>query len=140
ALTEEIGLDGIDCPVRPGGQVLPERATDDLPHYAEALHKHARKLLLLTTAILNPTSAHAETILHLAQQFGVKFYRLGYWSYKHFPSREKIVTEARAQLKDLAALNKQYGVCGLYQNHSGRDNFGATLSDLREALEGVDPA
>jgi sugar phosphate isomerase/epimerase len=140
ALIDELGLDGIDCPVRPGGQVLPERAADDLPRYEEALRKHGRTLLLLTTAILSPKSPHAESILRLAQQFGVKFYRLGYWSYKNFPSREKIVAEARAQLKDLAALNKQFGLCGVYQNHSGRDNFGATLSDLREALENVDAA
>src|SRR2546428_1846872 len=26
AVTAEAGLDGIDCPVRPGGQILPERA------------------------------------------------------------------------------------------------------------------
>src|SRR5262245_14706443 len=37
ALVAEIRLDGIDCPVRPGGQVLPERAADDLPRYVAAL-------------------------------------------------------------------------------------------------------
>src|SRR5882672_12072472 len=33
ALTTEAGLDGVDCPVRPAGEVLPERATEDLPRY-----------------------------------------------------------------------------------------------------------
>src|SRR5262249_10866826 len=36
-VTAEAGLDGIDCPVRPGGQVLPERVEEDLPRYADAL-------------------------------------------------------------------------------------------------------
>src|SRR5258708_39938940 len=30
SITAEAGLDGIDCPVRPGGEVLPERAGEDL--------------------------------------------------------------------------------------------------------------
>ncbi|MEW6156202.1 MAG: hypothetical protein AB1813_02150, partial [Verrucomicrobiota bacterium] len=61
--TAEAGLDGIDCPVRPGGQVLPERVTDDLPRYDEALKQRNCKLLLLTTGILNPQTPHAESIL-----------------------------------------------------------------------------
>src|SRR6266566_3932720 len=50
AVTAESGLDGIDPPVRPGGEVLPERVDEDLPRYAEALRKHNLRVLLLTTA------------------------------------------------------------------------------------------
>src|SRR5262245_34099903 len=39
ATTAEAGLQGIDPPVRPDGEVLPERAAEDLPRYAEALRK-----------------------------------------------------------------------------------------------------
>src|SRR5258708_25068346 len=73
-VTAEVGLDGIDCPVRPGGQVLPERVEEDLPRYADALRKRNVKLLLLTTAIQGTTSPHAENILRTAKKFGVKYY------------------------------------------------------------------
>src|SRR4051812_29968226 len=38
-VTAEAGLDGIDCAVRPGGEILPERAAEEMPRYAEALGK-----------------------------------------------------------------------------------------------------
>src|SRR5271157_2576898 len=50
ALTAEAGLDGIDCPLRPGGEILPERAADDLPRYVAALRQRNLQLPLLTTA------------------------------------------------------------------------------------------
>src|SRR5580765_2122289 len=37
ALTAAAGLDGVDSPVRPKGEILPEKVADDLPRYAEAL-------------------------------------------------------------------------------------------------------
>src|SRR5215469_12708075 len=40
--TAESGLDGIDCPVRPDGEIVPERVAEDLPVYAEALRKRGR--------------------------------------------------------------------------------------------------
>src|SRR5436190_2941537 len=63
AVTAEAGLDGIDPPVRPGGEVLPERVGEDLPRYAEALRKHNLRVLLLTTGIISPASPSAEAIL-----------------------------------------------------------------------------
>lgn len=139
-LVAEAGLDGIDCPVRPGGQILPERAAEDLPRYAEALKRNHCKLLLLTTAILSPSSPNAESILKTARALGVTHYRLGYWSYKNQASPEKLQAEVRAQLKDLAAMNRELGLCGVYQNHSGRDNFGAMVADIRQALAEIDPS
>src|SRR6185369_11965559 len=51
ALTAESDLNGIDPPVRPGGEVLPERVDDDLPRYAESLRRRGLSIPLLTTAI-----------------------------------------------------------------------------------------
>src|SRR5437762_1498557 len=47
ATTAEAGLDGIDPPVRPDGEVLPERVEEELPKYADALRKHNAQILLL---------------------------------------------------------------------------------------------
>src|SRR6266481_7808556 len=103
AVTAEAGLDGIDPPLRPGGEILPERATEDLPRYVEAMHKRKLQLPLLTTAIVSTSSPHTEDILRTAKNFGVQYYRLG------FVDREgdskKQVNEFKTQLKDIAAMN-----------------------------------
>ncbi len=131
ALTAEAGLDGIDCAVRPKGEVLPERAADDLSRYAEILQKHRVKMLLLTTAILSPASPHAETILRAAKSLGIRYYRLGYW-------RQEPLATVRSQLRELAALNQQLGVCALFQHHSG-NYVGANLGQLREIVGDFSP-
>ena len=52
AVTAEAGLDGVDAPLRPGGEILPERATEELPRYVETMHERKLQLPLLTTAII----------------------------------------------------------------------------------------
>src|SRR5262252_8664425 len=65
SLTAEAGLDGIDCPVRPGGEILPERAEEDLPRYFEVLRRNNLQLPLLTTGITSTATPHAEAVLRL---------------------------------------------------------------------------
>src|SRR6266568_3794723 len=78
ATTAEAGLAGIDCPVRPGGEVLPERVLEDLPRYADVLRKKNLRLPLLATAITRPSSPHSEDIVRTARKLGAQFYRLGF--------------------------------------------------------------
>ncbi len=141
AVTAEAGLDGIDPPVRPDGEILPERANDDLPRYFDAMHKRKLQLPLLTTAILSTSSPHTEEILRTAKKLGVRFYRVG------FVDREgdakKQIIGFKAQLKDLAAMNKEIGIGALVQNHSpaGHANYlGGDLNDMREIVSDFDPA
>jgi sugar phosphate isomerase/epimerase len=141
AVTAEAGLDGIDPPLRPGGEILPERATEELPRYVEAMHKRKLQLPLVTTAIVSTSSPHTEEILRTAKKVGVQYYRLG------FVDREgdanKQVSEFKAKLKDLAAMNKAIGIGGLIQNHSpaGHGNYlGGDLNDMREIVGDFDPA
>lgn len=135
----QAGLDGVDCPVRPGGQVLPARAADDLPRFAEALKRRRARILLLTTAIKGTNSPAAETILRTARALGVKYYRLGYWNYRSGTSPQKVLHEIQAQLKDLAAMNKELGACALLQNHAGADLVGAKVRDFWEIASAFSP-
>ena len=138
ALTAEAGLDGIDCPVRPGGQILPERAADELPCYAEVLGRKQLKIHLLTTGITGVASPYAEQILRAAKKLGVRYYRLGFFEPKKDWPAGKQAIEIRSALKDVASMNREIGVCALFQNHSG--SFGANLSDLREVATEFDPS
>ena len=142
AVTAEAGIDGIDCPVRPGGEVLPEHVTGELPQYASALRKRGLQMPLLTTAITGVASPHTVEILRTAKKLGVKFYRLGFIIRESNASASKQVREFKAQLKDLAALNKQVGIGAIVQNHSpsGQTYVGGDLTELYEIVKDFDPA
>jgi L-ribulose-5-phosphate 3-epimerase len=142
AVTAEAGIDGIDCPVRPGGEVLPENVARDLPLYAAALKKGGLQVPLLTTAITGVTSPCAEDILRTAKRLGVQFYRLGYVLRTPDVPVGRQVREVRAQLADLAALNKEVGIGAILQNHSptGRSYVGGDLSEMYEIVKNFDPA
>jgi sugar phosphate isomerase/epimerase len=142
AITDEAGLNGVDVPVRPGGEIEPERVTQDLPQYAEVLKAPKLSIPLLTTAIISPSSPHAEEILRTAKKVGVQFYRVGFIERETGAAGEKQMRETKAQLKDLAALNRQIGIGGLVQNHSpsAHKYLGGDLSELHELVSGLNPS
>ena len=142
ALTAEAGIDGIDCPVRPGGEILPEHAVEQLPQYAEVLKKRGLQMPFITTGITSAASPHAEEILRTAKKLGVKYYRLGFTNKQADASPGKQVSEVRAKLKDLAPLNKELGLGAVLENHSssGRGLVGGDLTEMYEVVQGFDPA
>jgi sugar phosphate isomerase/epimerase len=143
-VTAEAGLDGIDCTVRDGGEIVPEQAADKMPRYAEALRRHGTRMLLLTTGIVGVSSPHASEILRTGKQLAIQYYRLGYWSHRPERPPAKLLAEIGPSLKDLAAMNKELGVCGVYQNHSApqnhsRRNAGCDLAELYDMVKDLDP-
>ncbi len=141
AVVAEAGLNGIDCPVRPGGEILPENVSQQLPLYANTLRTRHLAIPLLTTAITSVGSANTEEILHAAKKVGVQFYRLGFIDRGDDPSAQ--IKEVRAQLRPLATLNKKVGLGALVQNHSpaagGKANLGGDLFELYEIVRDFDP-
>ena len=142
AITAEAGINGIDCPLRPGGEILPQNATRELPLYVDTLRKRGLQLPLLTTAITGVSSPWAEDILRTAKKLGVQYYRLGFINTDPNSPPGQQVREIRAELKDLAALNKQIGIGAIFQNHSpsGRSYVGGNLAELYEIVRDFDPA
>ena len=142
--TADAGLDGVDCAVRPMGEVLPEQAAEQLPRYADVLAKHKLRLLLMVTDIHGVDSPHAREILSTGGKLGVRDYRLGYWLHQPATPAEKLRAEIRSRLKELAAMNGELDVCGLMQNHSswsgkGRGPAGGDLDELYDLVKDFDP-
>ncbi len=134
----EAGYDGIDLTVRPGGHVLPERVEDDLPKAVEAAKRAGIRIPMIVTAIVDPNDPHTEKILKTASRLGVRYYRLGYYQYDNARPIMAQLNEIKPRLRDLAAMNKEYGLAGSYQNHAGARYVGASLWDLHYLLEGLD--
>jgi sugar phosphate isomerase/epimerase len=138
-LIADIGWDGIECPVRAkAGQIAPERVEEDLPKMVEALKKRGKEVTIVTTEItqIDPL---AEKVLRTTAKLGIKKYRMGFTKYTKDKPVTETVREVGAALKDLAALNKELGIQGGWQNHSGSDYVGAPIWDLHLMMRDLDP-
>jgi len=133
-----MGFDGLDIPVRPGGHVLPERAVDDLPRAVEAARKKGLAVPMITTAINGPDSPHAEDVLRTAADLGVGYYRLGYYRYDDSLGIAGSLESQRSRLKELADMNRDIGIHGDYQNHSGI-YVGSPIWDIWHLIRDLDP-
>ena len=135
----EMGFDGIEGTIRPGGHVTPERVPDELPKFVEALKKRGLELTIMASGINNAKDPLNVQQLRVAAKLGVKRYRMKYFMYDLKKPVAKQLDEIRPALKDLVALNRELGLQAIYQNHSGRDYVGAPLWDLVELFKTHDP-
>ena len=131
----ELGVDGIEAAVRPGGHVLPERVEEDLPKFVEALKKRGLEITILTSGINSVTQPHTEKVLRTAAKLGIKRYRMLWYRYDSKKPIWPQLEAFRPVLKDLVALNREVGISGLYQNHAGADMVGASLWDIYELVK-----
>jgi len=138
ALVVEVGWDGIEMPVRKGGQVVPEKIEDELPKFVEALRARGLDLTIATTDVTSVTPLH-ERVLRTVSKLGIKRYRLGTFSYAKDKSIPAQLNEVAAQLRDLAALNKELGLQAGFQNHSSSGRIGAPIWDVWTMIKDLDP-
>jgi len=134
-----LGYEGIDLTVRAGGHVLPERAADDLPKAAETIRQAGLKFTMITGEIVDTGTPHAETVLRTLASLGVRYYRWGGFRYDLNKPIPPQLAEMKVRVKDLAAMNKQYGVCAMYHTHSGAALVGASIWDLYILFGDLDP-
>ena len=139
-LIAELGFDGIEGTIRPGGQITPEQVPDELPKMMEALKKRRLGMTIMASGINNADDKLNIQQLQVAAKLGIKRYRMGYHKYDLKKPIVGQMNELRPVLKNLVALNKELGLQAIYQNHSGSNYVGAPLWDLHELFKAHDPA
>jgi len=139
AVAAEAGFDGIDITVRDGGHVEPERVAADLPPAVEAVRQAGLEVPMITAGIVDVRSPHAEEILRTAGALGIRYYRWGDFPLDARKSIPAQIAAAKTPVRELAALNKQYGLCAMYHTHSGIGVLGASIWDLYLLLTDFDP-
>ncbi|MGB7343999.1 MAG: sugar phosphate isomerase/epimerase family protein [Pirellulaceae bacterium] len=135
----DLGFDGIEAPIRKGGHVETEAIAEELPKLVEALKKRDLEITLVTSDINDPDDKLTTKFLRTLGTLGIKRYRMKYFHYDFDLPLEAQWEEWQPKLKQLAAMNHEYGVQGLYQNHAGSKYLGASVWDLREVLAGIHP-
>jgi sugar phosphate isomerase/epimerase len=135
-----LGFAGIEAPIRPGGHIEPEQVEEQLPRLVESLRDRGLEVTVMTSSLNDPDDPLTEKVIRTAATLGIKRYRMKYFHYdEDRPVREQIA-DWHDRFDDLAALNHDYGMTGLYQNHAGAKYLGAAIWDLAEVLRGIEPA
>ena len=135
-----IGYDGIEAPIRRGGHIDPQNVVDELPKLVEALAKHGLSITVMTSDINDPNDPLTERVLRTASTLGIKRYRMKYFHYDADTPIADQITAWHDQFVDLAAMNHDFGITGVYQNHAGSRYMGAAIWDLDRVLDGIDPS
>lgn len=135
-----IGYDGIEAPIRRGGHIDPANVVDELPRLVEALAKHGLEITVLTSDVNDPDDPVTQRVLRTAATLGIKRYRM---KYVHYDPKTPVADQLATwhdQFIDLAALNHDFGITAVYQNHAGNKYMGAAIWDLDRVLDGITPS
>ncbi len=114
------GFDGLDLTLRPGGHVLPETAEMGLAAAKAAADAVGMAIPMISTAVSDIDSPHAEAIFAAAAHYGARFVKLGYWPYQPFGTLAKQLDDARRKLERVVKLAARYHVLPCVHCHSGR--------------------
>lgn len=134
----QLGFDGADMPVRPGGQVEPADVKTGLPLAAKTLRKYGMEIPMIVTAITDPNDPLSIATLQAAADSGTKYYRTGWLKYSESKTIQQNLDEHKKTIEKLAELNEKLGIHGDYQNHSGA-LVGSPVWDLYELMKNVNP-
>jgi sugar phosphate isomerase/epimerase len=132
----QAGFEGIDLTVRPGGHVVPERVTVDLPRAAEAIRSEGLAMPFITTDLHEASDPGADATLATAGKLGIHLFKPGYYQYRYRNVQAEL-QEAGRKFRSLAALGARHGVAIGYHNHEGM--IGAPVWDMASVILPMDP-
>ena len=138
AAAVEMGFNGLDLTIRPGGHVEPARASEDLPKAMKAMSAHGLESKLFATKVSSVEDKVGIQSLKTAAEMGYECYRLGYYKPDKKGGMIENLDRARKAFRAMAAFNESQGLHGAYQNHAGQ-NIGSYVTDIAYMLEGLDP-
>jgi sugar phosphate isomerase/epimerase len=130
SFVEEVGWSGIECPVRPQGQIEPERVGEELPRLVEAFRRRSLTVPIVVTEITSMRDAHSEEVLRVAAKLGIRKARLGGFKYADDRPLAMQLEGFGHDLQEIGEVCGQLGIEAAVQNHSGVDRFGAPVWDV----------
>jgi sugar phosphate isomerase/epimerase len=133
---KDAGFDGVDLTVRPGGHVLPERASVELPRAIEAIKAHGVAVPMVTTELTRASDPQAKPLLEAAAKSGVRYFKTGYWRFTASSDVRAQVAAAGSALSELAVLARDCGIEMGFHNHAGY--IGGALWDIAPAIDRLD--
>lgn len=134
----DMGFDGVDITVRPGGHVEPADAVRQLPKAVDALRHAGLKPVMITTAVDDADDPADKNVLQAAAANGFTHYRMNWYPYPDNIPMPEALAAYRQKVKKLGELNRELKLTGVYQNHAGLQ-IGSSLWEVWELLRDTDP-
>ena len=134
----DLGFDGCDLSVEPGGHVLPEHAQADLVRAVLAVTDVGLDVPIFTTSITSPADPNIRLILGIGNFMGVPLFRPGVWKYNGTSEIEARLAQVQGELAGLASLGRSAAMAMGLRNVAG-DNVGSAVWDTNLIIRGMDP-
>jgi sugar phosphate isomerase/epimerase len=138
ALTAELGFEGLDLTIRPGGNLEPATIATTLPPIVRACERLHVALPMATTGIAGLDTPHALTVLQALADNGIRTYRWGDLKYTPGEPIEPQLESWKPRVAALAEANRRRGLTAIFHIHSGLQRPRAW--DVHTLLRGFDPA
>ena len=135
----DLGLGGVEFLVRSGGRIEPAEAPERIAGLVATLRDAGVEPLIMASDINDPDDPLTERILRAAVEADVPRYRMRYFRYERGVDLKRQLDRWAGMMKDLAAMNRDLGIAGLYQNHADYRFMSGPIWDLDRVLDGVDP-
>lgn len=135
---KEMGFDGMDLTVRPGGRIEPHEVEHKLPDAVATIEQMGLSVPMITTGITSIHSPYAEAIFGTAAECGIPALKLGYWRLQDPAEFWTMYENATVWLDGIQSLAMQYGVSANIHMHSG-PYISAYPPVVYMLLEGRDP-
>ncbi len=132
---KQLGFDGVDLTVRPGGHVKPESAAADLPKALDAIRAAGLAVPMITTGLLTAEEPTAQPILATAGKLGIPYFKAGYHKYQFKDTRAELQQAGQA-FQSLAGLSQKHNIQAGFHNHSGY--VGGGIWDFIPLMEKLD--
>lgn len=136
-IAAELGFDGLDLTVRPKGHILPENVSTDLEAAVKSIKEAGSTCKMMTTAIEKASNPEDQTLIRVAGNSGIEYYRSNWFKYLDDTSMTASLDMYSNEIQQLGELNRQCGIVGCYQNHAGT-KIGGSFWELHMLLDSVD--
>jgi sugar phosphate isomerase/epimerase len=134
----DLGFDGCDLSVEPGGHVLPEHAQADLVRAVLAVTDVGLVVPIFTTSITSPADLNLRLILGFGNFMGVPLFRPGVWRYNGATEIEARLAQVQGEIAGLASIGRGSAMAMCLRNVAG-DNVGSAVWDTNSLIRGMDP-
>jgi L-ribulose-5-phosphate 3-epimerase len=134
----QIGYEGVDLTVFPGGHVNPFIANVDMVRAVEAVRGSNLEVPMISTDLTSMSSPAAYAVLALAHQAAVQMFRTGYWPLGTGSAAQQRMAEIRRDIVGLFMLGRRCNLQMMIPNRSGA-YAGHSVAEAQSLIGNMDP-
>jgi L-ribulose-5-phosphate 3-epimerase len=134
----QIGFEGVDLTVMPGGHVDPHIISVDLVRAFEAIRSANLEVPIVSTTITSLNDSTAYGVLYLSGHSQVQLFRMGSWEYQETGDIQQRLGQVRRDLTQVVSMGQRCEIAAMFANRAG-GFVGQAIWDAQLMLADMDP-